>query len=100
MAVVFEPLLEQPDLSRAADTVRAFQDDELALQLSEIYIREPFAKEVKSSHRLTLVFFVPASASPTIWRTSACCSSMERVASITTRPNSSTIFSYSSMICP
>jgi hypothetical protein len=33
MAVVLQPLLEQTDMRRAADAVRAFEDDQLALEL-------------------------------------------------------------------
>src|SRR5215813_1647708 len=89
VAVVFQPLLQQSDVSGPADAVGAFQNNELALELSKIYIREPFAKVAKSSHLLTCVFLVPASVSDTMRRTSSCCSSIERVASMVTRPNSS-----------
>src|SRR6185436_19034395 len=84
VTVVLEPLLEQADVRRAADAVGSLQHDQLALELAEIYIREPLAKELKSTHLLILVFLVPASASDTRRRTSACCSSMERVASMAT----------------
>src|SRR5262249_5490907 len=98
--MVFQPLLQQADVRGAADAIGPFQHDELAPQFFEIYCGGTFAKEGKSSHRRLLVFFVPANACDTILRTSACCSSIDRVASITTRPNSSTIFSYSSMMRP
>src|SRR5262245_22613892 len=100
MPVILEPLLEQTDMRGPADTVGTLQNNQFPFELGEIYFREAVAKEAKSTHLLTLVFLVPASASATIRRTSDCCSSIERVASMATKPNSSTIFSYSSMILP
>jgi hypothetical protein len=34
MAVVFQPLLEQTDMGRAADAIRSLKNDQLALQLA------------------------------------------------------------------
>src|SRR5215510_5508236 len=95
VTVVFEPLFQETDMCRTAHAIGPLQYYKSAFQLPQIYIWKGFAKEVKSSHRLTLVFFVPVKASVTIPRTSACCSSMDRVASIATKPTPSTIFSSS-----
>src|SRR5690348_4419397 len=100
MPVILEPQLEQADMSGTSHTVRAFQHDELSLEIVRAYPRETFTIEPKSTHFRILVFFVPVNASRTISLICACCSSMDRLASITTSPNSLTIFSYSAMMRP
>src|SRR6185436_6298071 len=95
-----EPFPEQPDVRGAADAVGALEDDQLALQLAWFNCREALTIECKSTHLRILVFLAPVSAFVTSVRISACCSSMERLASMTTRPNSLTMLSYASTTAP
>jgi hypothetical protein len=96
----FEPLLQQANVRGTADAVGPLDDDQLAFQLTGLYGREALAIEFKSTHRRILSFLAPVSALVTIARICICCSSIERLASITTRPHSWTIRSYSSMTAP
>src|SRR5436190_2433026 len=78
VAIVLEPLFQQPDMRGSSDTVGAFDHDKFSLKLFEVYFGEAFFTIVlKSSHVRILVFLVPASASVTIWRICTCCSSID-----------------------
>src|SRR5262249_14746849 len=108
MSVLFEPWLEHRDLSRASDAIGPFDDDEAAPQFLQFDAADSFAVEFKavvfrwwaqgaqsSSQPLPLGRLgTSRNSRSTSPRTSYCCSSMGRVASITVRPNSSTMLSY------
>ena len=86
--------VERPTPSVPSKTMR------LALELVEIYIRGALRQRSQIEPSANPGFLGAGQGLGDDLLTSACCSSMERVASITTRPNSSTIFSYSSIIRP
>src|SRR5205823_15105812 len=88
MAVVFKPRFQERNVCRSADAVGAFQNDQFAFQLTDVDARETLTIEPKSTHLRILVFLIPSSVCVTISRIWTCWSSIDWLASITTRPNS------------
>src|ERR1700733_84096 len=95
---LLEPRPQHIDLRGAARAVCPLQYQQLACKIRKLHSRQPFS--VGLSHGRTLRFLARSRCVCTIWRTCACWTSTGSVASITVRPNSGIIFSYSSTMRP
>src|SRR2546428_5392572 len=94
MTLLFQPLLEQPNLRGAPHAVRPFQHDQFADEVIQFQTRQ--SDSVAFFHGATRSCFAWVNLAKTIRRISCCWVSMGRVASINVSPNSGIILSYSS----
>src|SRR5205807_1381701 len=98
MALLFQPFLEQPDLSGAPHAIRPFQNDQLADEVVQFQAGQ--SDSIAFFHGATRSCFACVNFAKTIRRISCCWVSMGKVASITVSPNSGIILSYSSRMRP